>query len=456
MENEIKQLSAELVALRAELEALKADCERYRNEAQRYRNESRGAAANARTYAGAAELTQQRLAWITEGVPTPPAPFSYHDAGENSYLMYRDRATSEDLCAYCNALAAAGYRHHCTEQIGLGTHAFYENGTAVISVCYSEHDHVLRVVVEPATDTKLAPTGLISDGKKTNVAPCLVQMNDHMFDVVDCGMSYILRLEDGAFVIIDGGWDTEPIADALYEKLLALADGDEIIISAWFFTHAHVDHIGAFYPFARKYGDKVTLKRVVYNFPGESRITEMGDEFVRGYVRKFRHTLALFGDVDVIKARTGQRFHFTGLDMDQLFTYEDYMMPRPLRTFNDTSLAFLVRAKGEQIFFPGDASETMSGILVKKYGSLLESAVIQVAHHGYGGGTKELYDTVKAPIVLWPAPYVHPKTGADRYNNPEWSPITREMIRDHAKSVYAQCEGTKTFLLPVSDEIELQ
>jgi len=455
MENEIKRLSEAIEALRAELDATKAECERYRNDAQRYRNEARSAAANARTCAGASELCLQKQSWITDGVPTPPRPVAYYDAGENAYLMYHDRSSMEEFETYCKVLEDAGYRKHCTEVMGKGTHSFYYNEEVVISVTYSEHDNVLRAVVEPTADTKLAPLGVISDGKKTGVAPCFVQMNDHLNDVVDCGMSYIYRLSDGSFVIIDGGWNTEPIADALYEKLVSLAEGGEIIISAWFFTHAHVDHIGAFYTFARKHGDKVTLKRVIYNFPGESRMTEMGDEFVRGFVRNFRRTLALFGEVDVNKARTGQRFHFVGLDMDQLFTYEDYIMPRPLRTFNDTSLAFLARAAGEQIFFPGDASDTMSAILVAKYGTLLESDVIQVAHHGYGGGTPELYDTAKAPVVLWPVPYVHPKTGMPRYSDPEWSPITREMIRNYATDVYPQCEGTKTWLLPISDKNEL-
>ena len=119
------------------------------------------------------------------------------------------------------------------------------------------------------------------------------------------------------------------------------------------------------------------------------------------------------------------------------------------------ALAFLARAAGEQIFFPGDASERMSTILVAKYGTLLESDVIQVAHHGYGGGTPELYDTAKAPVVLWPVPYVHPQTGIPRYSDPEWSPITREMIRNYASDVYPQCEGTKTWLLPISAKNEL-
>ncbi|MBQ9098196.1 MAG: MBL fold metallo-hydrolase [Clostridia bacterium] len=455
LQAQLQEQQATIEAQKAELEATKADCERYREEAKRYRTEANNALKGARAAAAAASLPEQKKAWVTEGIPTLPNPCNTYDAGENAYLLYHDKSNRSEFDNYCTALENAGFTKHCTEEMGLGIHSFYFDRKAVISVSFSQHDQVLRAVVEPVGDTKLAPLGTICDGTPDSAKPCFVQMNDHLNDVVDCGMSYIFRLSDNSFILMDGGWDTEPIADALYNKLRALAGEGDIIISAWFFTHAHVDHIGAFYPFARKYGDKVTLKRVIYNYPGESRITEMGDEFVRGYVRNFRRTLALFGDVDVIKARTGQRFHFQGLDLDQLFTYEDYMMPRPLRTFNDTSLALLIKTADETFFFPGDASETMSGILVRKYGEGLKSDIIQVAHHGYGGGTKELYDTAKAPIVFWPVPADHPKTGAPRYSNPEWSPITREMIRDHATVVYPQCEGTKTFLLPVRDGKEI-
>ena len=176
---------------------------------------------------------------------------------------------------------------------------------------------------------------------------------------------------------------------------------------------------------------------------------------MQGYVHKWREMLACFGEVETIKARTGQRFHYDGLDLDILFTYEDYMMPRPLRTFNDTSLVFRVTACGETYMFLGDASETMSGILVNKYGALLKSDIVQVAHHGYGGGTKEVYDAIQAPIVFWPVPADHPKTGAPRYSDPNWSPITREMIRDWATDVYPHCEGTKSFLMPVKDNRQI-
>ena len=458
MEQDLKQLLETFQARQAEMEAkmdaLQADLERYKSECQRYRNECRSAAGAARNMAALAGLTEQKQTWV-KGVPTPPQPYTTYDAGESAYLIYREQSDLALLEKYCVALEMAGFSATAKSIDGKGHYAFYRNSLAFVSVTFSEHDGVLRITAEPAAETAAVPA-MIADGTPNVTTPAFVQMNDHLFDLVDCGMSYIFRLTDGSFILIDGGWDTEPIADALYEKLVSLSEGRDIVISAWFFTHAHIDHIGAFYAVAKKYAGKITVKRMVYNFPGESRMTEMGDEFVRGYVRRLRSTAALFGDVEIIKARTGQRFLFPDLSLDMLFTYEDYKMPRPLRTFNDTSLVFRIKTAGETFMFLGDASVDMCGILVAKYGEEgLKSDIVQVAHHGYWGGTKEVYDAIQAPIVLWPVPDVHPQTGAPRYSDPEWSPITREMIRNYATDVYPQCEGTKGWLLPMADKKEI-
>ncbi len=454
MENvTVEQMLAEMRALREEIAAERAAIEQMKEDARRYRREANAALTNTRTAAGIAVLESQKKDWV-KTVPALAGGHECYDAGESAYLMYRANSNSKEYDEYCALLAAAGYTKHLEDAEGAGISSFYYNIDAVVSVYFGTHDNVLRAVVEPLAETALVPTGMIRDGSKS-VAPCFMQLDDHLNDLVDCGMSYIFRLGDGSFIIFDGGWNTEPIADALYSRLLSLAEGGDIVISGWFMTHAHVDHIGAFYTFARKYADKVTLKRVIFNYPGESRMTEMGDVFVQGFVHKWRETVGKFKGAEAIKARTGQRFHFDGLDLDILFTYEDYMMPRPLRTFNDTSLVMRVTACGETYMFLGDASETMCKILVQKYGELLKSDIVQVAHHGYGGGTKEIYDVIQAPIVLWPICYDQPGTNSPRYSNPEWSPITREMIRNWATDVYVQCEGTRTFLLPLKDKKEI-
>lgn len=95
-----------------------------------------------------------------------------------------------------------------------------------------------------------------------------------------------------------------------------------------------------------------------------------------------------------------------------LFTLDDFKQPFFPDNFNATSLIFRVTAEGQTFMFLGDADETSNGILVERFGDLLRSDVVQVAHHGYWGGTKEVYDAIAAPIVLWPCPLFHPKTTA--------------------------------------------
>ena len=93
------------------------------------------------------------------------------------------------------------------------------------------------------------------------------------------GMSYIIHLSDGTFLIVDGGWsDTnEKEADKLYNQLVALAgEGKDIVIAGWIFTHCHGDHIGTFNLFVNKYHDMVTIKEILYNFPADSEIATSG------------------------------------------------------------------------------------------------------------------------------------------------------------------------------------
>ena len=44
-----------------------------------------------------------------------------------------------------------------------------------------------------------------------------------------------------------------------------------------------------------------------------------------------------------------------------------------------------------------------SGILVSNYADALKCDILQVAHHGYQGGTEELYRAVDPLYVLWPS-----------------------------------------------------
>lgn len=430
-----------------ELQQLLADVKRYRDEAQRYRNEARSALAAARDEHGAMIKMQLEPHWLTGEIPAFPAPFRLDDVGENSFLISHEGAAKEDYDVYGAALLSDGYRKHAEFAEGAVHAATYYNDRAVISLSFAESDGILRAVVEPAENTELPSVTPVPCGD----LPILFRQEGDLFEKTDCGMSYIFRLADGKFFVIDGGWNTPGIADRLYDILARMAEGKKPVIAAWIFTHAHVDHIGAFFDFARDYADRVKLETVIYSFPGESRLAEMGDTLVASCVAKWRQTVALFEGAKIIKARTGQRFYLSGLTVEILFGFEDYNMPHPLHNFNDTSLVFRVRVAGQKWMFLGDIAESGAPIFCARYGAGLESDVVQVAHHGYPGGTDAMYDLIKAPMVLWPAPLVAP-WGPLRYADPEWSPVTRRMVQKYAKKVYVAGEGSFECTLPLELE----
>lgn len=427
-----------------ELKQLLADVQRYRNEAQRYRNEARSALAAARDEH--ADIVRERLekSWAVASLPPFPAPYRTDDVGDGAFLLTRAGADEADFSAYGAALSAAGFSRHAEFAEGAVRAATYYNDSTVVSLSFATSDGILRAVSEPMAKTALPAITPVPCGD----LPILFRQEGDLFEKVDCGMSYIFRLADGKFFVIDGGWNTPGIADRLFAALSRMAEGKTPVIAAWIFTHAHIDHIGAFFDFARDYAEKVKLETVIYSFPGKSRLTEMGDTFVAGFLANWDECVARFEGARVIKARTGQRFYLSGLTVELLFTFEDYPMPHRLHNFNDTSLVFRVRAAGQKWMFLGDIAESGAPLFCARYGNGLESDVVQVAHHGYPGGTDELYDCIKAPVVLWPAPLVAP-WGPLRYADPEWSAVTRRMVQKYAKKVFVAGEGAFECTLPL-------
>ena len=65
----------------------------------------------------------------------------------------------------------------------------------------------------------------------------------------DFGMSYVIRLSDGRFIVIDGGRELQPDCDRLFQVLKKGSDNPKPIIAAWIMTHPHSDHFHCFIPF---------------------------------------------------------------------------------------------------------------------------------------------------------------------------------------------------------------
>lgn len=214
------------------------------------------------------------------------------------------------------------------------------------------------------------------------------------------GMLYIIRLRDGRFIIVDGGYRRQKNLELFMDQLKKQApDPQNIKIAAWILTHSHGDHVGllsqvANTPSALKC---LSVERFIYNFPSVGQYKKMEESYPGGVYSSIK----MFRGAKTVKAHPGQRFVIGGAEIEYYSTVE-LVAPADCDTGNTVSAVFSLTAEGQKIMFLGDSSSTMTNVLVKCYGKALASDIVQVAHHGAHGGSVELYENIDMKVALWP------------------------------------------------------
>ena len=79
------------------------------------------------------------------------------------------------------------------------------------------------------------------------------------------GMAYVIQLDDGRFVIVDGGEHFDVDGARVFRYLCEKAQGEKPVIAAWFFTHGHRDHIKLAARFMEEYKNDVEIQTIAYN-----------------------------------------------------------------------------------------------------------------------------------------------------------------------------------------------
>lgn len=238
--------------------------------------------------------------------------------------------------------------------------------------------------------------------EKNQTTPLITQVRPAYFSV-DCGMTYVIRVCDGRFVLIDSSTGEYEEAEHLWEILLSQYEGSEKpVIAAWFITHPHRDHFGGFVKFMEKYEDHVRLERVVYSWaPEEICPLPEGSESPA----VFDDMIASFRDaVQIIAPYTGQRFEYADATFEVLFTWQD-LYPEKIPNLNDTSLVMRMELAGRKVLWLGDMGwQAAEYVCSHVPAESLQCEIMQVAHHGYDGASDELCRMADPKVLLWPCP----------------------------------------------------
>ena len=325
-------------------------------------------------------------------------------------LLKAENSTQTDYQTINEQIQQAGYALYDQWQENGSYFASYVKGEQTLNLTYHECISTLRLISDVTKnlpprrkhDEEAAPA---KADEGLQAAPLLTQ-GRLMYYAYDCGMQYIIRLTDGRFIIIDGGMCEYEEADHFLELLdqQNLREGKPEI-AAWFITHPHNDHFNLFSRIMLQYSDRIRLDSLIYSWAAPEYASQGSDK------TEFNEAIEKCkGKVKILQPHTGQRFGYSGATVNILYTHED-ACPTFLNNVNDTSIVMRLDfeeqpevGKQRAIFF-GDAMFGTAEQLCDQYApEVLQCELMQVAHHGYSGGSDRLYRTVDPEVILWPVP----------------------------------------------------
>lgn len=380
------------------------------------------------------EVTNE--AWIMD-FPRPDAEgISLYNTMDNEddslQFLYTGEGISADAYrAYCDTLRAAGYEQ-LTHREAAGNlftllvhreraHALY---VAYHAFAFAEHTDwaykhpMLRVISMPVNEHTVPPSELLSPPEYVKVTDSSLTA----LGLTSYGTGYVILLEDGSFVILDGGQAYAEDATNLYNVLSDLHEqawgnkpdkNDPVHIRAWIISHSHGDHYGVYNKFSVNYAAKglATMDYFLYSKVGPSNLYNTGEANV--YVTTYMSYYQGFwpSKPTYIKVHTGVPLYFAGLEIETLYTHED-LNPARIVTHNDTSTVqrlILTPSEGGtegepvSIVWTGDAYRYSGFLMRAAYGAYLKSDMVMISHHGGAGLDYPFYALVNASTVWYPS-----------------------------------------------------
>ncbi|MBQ7347052.1 MAG: hypothetical protein IJW55_03770 [Clostridia bacterium] len=346
------------------------------------------------------------------------------DLGDSHTQVLYGETTLDAFHAYKTALEAAGYTQYTTNTIGNNHFATYQKDNQMVHTYYTDCEKEVRVIgakdaLLPSTE---APTYTkVCDATYTTLAVMTAEGT-----VSGDALGGIVQLEDGSFIIYDGGNKNAASATQIYSQLVKKApDKNNIVVRAWIFSHQHGDHVGAFNAYASSSyvnASNIKIESFIYNFCD----TEEQIEFLPNARKEFDGVAASIKkfsyDIPVYKCLTGQVFYFPGMQMEILSCMSDFV-PQVIgyetkdvdKTNGDGNIMTVIHrmkfASGKTLMLTGDAVNILVDQMCDRFGAdYLKSDVMTMPHHGLTGdayrrrnGTKYLYDSVQPKIAILPS-----------------------------------------------------
>ena len=308
--------------------------------------------------------------------------------GDGTVLEEYSDMDADDFVSACDYLINEGFSEYCSDNIGDSLSAAYIKNDEYYTLLLSQKMGRFYI---GHSDTGALALPAQSESYESICETTVTQGYSQNIN----GMTYIVRLADNSFIIVDGGYADD--AKNLMKTLISLSGQESgIRIRAWIFSHAHNDHYPAFGEFAINYADKVKLECVMYSPVPEDRAN---DKYFNGDILEH---IALFDGAKAVTVHAGMTFKMADVTLEVLntpeYVYKDYSN----LDFNESSAVYRVKNDNGSVIFLGDCYDKVSRFIIDTYGDGLKSEMMQVSHHGVEQATLELYDIIAPSLAFWP------------------------------------------------------
>lgn len=323
--------------------------------------------------------------------------------GGNNYIVHKHEQSKEDYLQYLNSLEEKGFVKYADNGAGFDGTVFsstYRKEELVIHVTYFLNERRMSISFSegPLSEYLLYDESYV----KNNLADARTAM--HMLELFRLGNSFVFQLKNGHFVISDGGLaaDLPYLLDYL-ESLVP--EGERPIIEAWFITHAHGDHCGAFCHLS-KCGDwigRIIVEGVYYSSPNEEKVLgicgcEILDYEIRWVTRRLKNQRG--EPTKLYRPQTGQRYYFNDITVDILLSQEQVPFGYFRKDLNTSSTVCLFTIEGQKCFFSGDIQEEGLEFIMRNYSrEYLNVDFFTLNHHGMNL-SMEFAEYAKAKTML--------------------------------------------------------
>ena len=234
----------------------------------------------------------------------------------------------------------------------------------------------------------------------TDGGPATWELTQHPDATGIQGMFYsLVNKADGTLILIDGG--NPGNADTVREVIKANGGA----VDAWFLTHYHVDHIGAFNALWAEYRNRIGT---VYVNPLDwETFIQVAHDW--DSPESFSTFLEQTADADnIVTLHTGDALGIDGVNVKVYSAFDEHVRELSSDWPNDCSLVMKFSFTEDSVLFMGDLSRAgvpLGQYLLDTYGAdELHADYVQAGHHGNWGQPIAFYEAIHPKLIFSDGP----------------------------------------------------